>query len=232
MTFRIPINLRYATLTITDEPVAIPLLTPYEYRLAEVPTEAEGVKIRRIGPVTKSGTGTGTMTSPGYFTGMATRNYIFEIDGAGGIGTATFKWKHVDDPDWQGSLIPIDDTDPIPIELGIEVQFSDGTYVMDDTFSFSAEYWTEVTTVPIATKTFQVDYANGLISFFVSDAGLPVYATYEGRGSVVKAEDITQIIDFLDSDAWIVQNLSPLAQLIVVANGDVITHNDEIVYLS
>lgn len=229
MSFRVPVNLRYVTLTITDEPVSIPARSPYQYRLSEVPTETEGVKIRRIGPVMPSGTGTGIMTALGYFTGMATKNYIIKIDGAGGIGTATFKWKHTGDSDWQGSLIPIDDTDPFPIELGVDVQFSDGTYVQGDTFSFSAEYWAEVDMVPISTKTFQVDYANGLVSFLISDAGLTVYATYEGRGSVVKAEDIIQIIDFLES--WNVQSISPVAQLIVVSDGDVVTDNDEIVYI-
>lgn len=203
MTLFRPVNKRDPTLTISNEEVLIPGVTPFEFRLNEVPSSAEGVKIRRIGSVTKVGTGTGTMTASGYFTGLVPRNYLIKIDTTGIIGTATFKWSIDAGATWESTLVPIPDTNPIPLELGVSIAFSAGTYVLNDQFSFSAEYWTEVTAVPTATKTFQVDYTVGLVAFFSSNAGVTVYVSYEGRGSAVRAEDITQLVDALNDGAMI-----------------------------
>lgn len=196
-----PVDLRAITETITDEEVLIPAVSPYQVFLNEVPSSTEGVKIRRITPVAKTGTGTGEMTAQGHFTGLATRNYLIEIDEAGGLGVATFRWSIDDGLTWRSTGIPIPDEDPIDIELGLQIRFSDGTYVLGDQFEFTAQYWEEVETVPIATKTFQVNYANGLVTFYSADAGLAIEATYEGRGSIVKARDVQQLIDAFNRGA-------------------------------
>lgn len=201
MAFKEPVDLRLITETISGEAVAIPSSAPFVKYLHEVPTFTEGVKICRITPVTKTGAGTGVMTALGVYTGLTTRNYLVEIDTAGGIGTATFRWSIDNGGTWRAEGIPIPDTDPISLELGVQIQFSDGTYSLGDEFSFTAEYWTEVTVVPLASKTFQVNYANGLVTFYATDAGLEALASYEGRGSVVKASDIQQIIDALNQGA-------------------------------
>jgi len=90
--------------------------------------------------------------------------------------------------------------EPYELELGVSVTFHPGTgtdFVLGDYWLFDAEYWTEMSSVSTALNRFQVDYANGMVTFFPGDAGKTVYATYEGRGSLVKASDLTQIIDIL-----------------------------------
>lgn len=102
----------------------------------------------------------------------------------------------------QSSLIPIEDTDPISLELGVTVSFSEGAgtdFELGDYWEFDAECWTEVTSIPIASKQFQVDYSNGMILFHSDDSGKIVYADYSGRGSIVKAADLIQVIEELDT---------------------------------
>ena len=213
-----------------QELLTVPSSSPYTVRLDEVPEESSGVKIHRVGPTTKTGTGTGACVSSGTYTGMIDRSYKVQIDTAGGVGTATFKWSR-DGITWVGTLIPISDTDPISLELDVYVAFTQGTYVLGDYWTFPAEYWTEVEYVPTQSKEYQVNYVNGDIDFHSANAGKTFYADYEGRGSLVDAGDINQIIDYLESGEWVSDSISALAQLIVVNNGDVITQNDEIVYI-
>ena len=201
MSLQRPADERYITLTITDEAVAIPSSLPYVKRLAEVPTSADLVTIRRITSAVKSGAGSGTFQSQGNYSGDSSKDYRVEIDTAGDIGgTATFKWGTVVGgvTTWRGTLIPIDAAEPFALELGVEVLPVAGAgtdFQVGDYWTFSAERWTEVTSVPIATKTYQVDYSKGDVTFFSGDAGLTVYASYEGRGSLIKAADLIQLID-------------------------------------
>jgi hypothetical protein len=206
----IPVDERIPPVAITDEEILIPASTPYQERLLECPSEDAGVVIRRIEPATKTGAGSGDMTSGGLYTGLATRSYKIEIDTAGDIGVAgaTFKWYR--DDVLQSSLIPIEDTDPITLELGVTVAFSEGAgtdFELGDYWEFDAEYWTEVTSIPIASMQFQVDYSNGMILFHSDDSGKTVYADYEGRGTVVKSGDLEQIIDLMNSGEVILGNM-------------------------
>lgn len=197
----IPVNLRDATITILNEVLTIPSLTPYKARLLEVPSQTDGVKLRRIMSATKTGGGGSAMSSLGYYVGLTSKNMRVEITKAGAVGVAEYRWSDTGGSIWNGSDLVIPDSDPIPLELGIEVQFSDagGAFVVGERWDFEAQYWTEVTTVPITTKTFLVNYANGAITFYSGDATIVIYASYEGRGSVVKAEDIEQIVDYLEA---------------------------------
>jgi len=197
----IPVDERVPTLTIENEAISVPASSPFMKRLVEVPSSGEGVKIRRISSAVKAGTGSGSCVSGGLYSGLVTRHMRVEIDTAGDIGgAATFKWSDDNGLTWKGTLIPIQDEDPFELELGINVTFHPGAgtdFVLGDYWVFDAEYWTEVVSVPMAANKFQVDYTNGMITFFSADGGKTVYATYEGRGSLVKASDLTQILDIL-----------------------------------
>jgi hypothetical protein len=211
----IPVDERVPTLTVENEAVAIPVSSPFKKRLIEVPSSGEGVKIRRITDTVKSGTGSGSCVSGGYYTGLTTRHMKVQIDTAGDIGAgATFKWSDDNGTTWKGTLIPIEDEEPYELELGINVAFHPGAgtdFVLGDYWTFDAEYWTEVTAVPMASMEFQVDYTNGLITFFSADGGKTVYATYEGRGSLVKASDLTQILDILIQGETVIRNVDTSA---------------------
>lgn len=211
MALTIPVDERSATLAITDEAVTIPASSPYEARLVEVPAE-DSVAIRRVSATTKVGTGSGGCASGGYYTGLATRSYEVRIDTGGDVGGgATFKWKHVGDTEWHSTLLPIENTDPIIIELGVTVAFTSGTgtdFVVDDYWTFDAEYWTEVDAAPTATKEFEVDYATDVITFYSADASKTVYVSYEGRGSLVKASDIGQLVNAMEDGETIAREIS------------------------
>ena len=193
---------RVTTIAVQDL-IDIPAGSPYENRLSEVPDQDHGVEIRRVSPITVGGsnTGTGSCASGGFYSGMSDRSYLIEIDTAGAIGAATFKWSKDEGVTWVGTLIPISDTDPISLEFNLSAQFIDGlsgtSFEVGDQFSFTAEFWAEVIYVPVATKQYQVDYATGEVEFQSADAGKTVQASYEGRGSLVQADDINQILDVL-----------------------------------
>lgn len=205
--------------TVTDERVVtesivetlgIPAGSPYTVRLEEVPDADHTVEVRRIGPVTKTGTGSGTIASGGTYTGLADRSYLIEIDTAGDIGTATFKWSTTGGSTWSGTLIPISDTDPISIELGLTIQATAGAgqdFDLGDQFEFDAEFWTEVDYAPTATKEYQVDYVTGDVDFHSADASKSVQASYEGRGSLVKSEDVNQLVEVLNSGEVATRNV-------------------------
>jgi len=186
------------TVTVSKlESLVIPLSFPYKFRLDEVPDRDHGVEIRRISPTTKNGTGSGNFISGGTYAGLSNRNYKVQIDTAGEIGTATFKWSNDGGSTWQGTLISIPDTDPIELELGVTIQPVGGDgqdFDLGDYFTFTAEFWTEVDYVPTQTKEYQVSYVNGDVNFHSSDAGKTVQVAYEGRGSLVDAEDVNQLI--------------------------------------
>ena len=179
-------------------------------RLEEVPSQDSGVEIRRIGPTVKTGAGFGSFQSGGTYTGLSTKNYKIEIDTAGEIGVATFKWSNDGGLTWQRTLVPIPDTDPIGLESGVTITPSAGAetdFELGDYWLFSAEYWTEVIYVPTQSKEYQVDYTNGDVLFHVADAEKEIHLGYEGRGSVVDAEDINQLIDVLDRGEVVMRNV-------------------------
>ena len=194
---------RVTTISVQDL-VVIPAGNPYENRLSEVPDQDHGVEIRRVSPaVAGTHVGTGSCASGGLYSGMSDRSYLIKIDTAGAVGVASFKWSKDAGVTWIGTLIPISDTDPISLELNLTVQFADGisgtSFAVDDTYSFTAEFWTEVTYAPIATKQYQIDYATGEVEFHSADASKTVQASYEGRGSLVQADDVNQLVDAIEA---------------------------------
>jgi hypothetical protein len=184
---------------VTKEEIrTIPLQSPYRVRLGEVPDPDNVVEVRRITETVKNGTGSGDCTSGGWYTGMTDKSYKIQIDTPGNIGEgATFKWSNDGGSSWRGTLIPIEDEDPIELELGVSVAFSSGTgtdFQLGDYWTFTAEFWTQVNSLPSVSKEFYVNYRNGDVTFHSSDAGKGVQITYEGRGSLVDAQDINEII--------------------------------------
>lgn len=200
------LKIQYDEREVTEtkaEILVIPSGSPYKLRLEEVPSQDGGVEIRRISPTVKMGAGgSGSCESGGIYTGLATKNYKIEIDFAGEIGVATFKWSNDGGATWQDEEILIANTDPIGLELGLTAAFAggDGTdFVVGDYWLFSAEFWTEVDYIPTQTKEYQVNYVNGDVLFHSADADKEIQVSYEGRGSLVDAEDINRIIDVLSS---------------------------------
>lgn len=203
------IDEREITETIAGEEHTIPSYSPYKVRLFEVPDPDADVAVRRISSATKTGgSGSGSCKSGGIYTGMTDRNYVVEIDTAGEIGQgATFKWSSDGGSTWSGTKIPIEDEDPISLELGIEVSFSGTNFQLGDKWSFTAEYWTKVIGFPTATKQFYVNYSNGDIYFHSSDSGKTVQVSYEGRGTLVDAEDVNQVIRILNAGEVAIRNV-------------------------
>jgi hypothetical protein len=224
MTLREVTDARVITQAII-EAATIPSSSPYINQLNEVPDQFHGVKITRITPTVFSGTGSGIAVNGGQYLGTTNRNYKIQIDTAGGIGVASFKWSRDGGSTWVGILIPITDTDPFDLELGLTIQFPGGSYGLDDYWTFSAEYWSEVSYIPIQSKQYQVDYADGNILFHSADASKSISVSYEGRGSLVKADDINQVVDLLNANL-------PFHRLdmAMVCNGDVLTSNGEILF--
>jgi hypothetical protein len=199
------------TVTVSKaEVLAISGTSPYKFRLDEVPDRDHGVEVRRISPVTKNGAGSGNFVSGGTYSGLTNKNYKVEIDTAGDIGTATFKWSNDGGSTWQGILITISDTDPIELELGVTVQAVAGAgqhFNLGDYFTFTAEFWTEVSVVPTQTKEFQVSYVNGDVNFHSADASKTVQVSYEGRGSLVDAEDVNQLVTIANAGEVAIRSL-------------------------
>jgi len=211
MALKIQVDERDVNISITDEQVTIPSSSPFKTRLEEVPDFSGLVKLRRISPTVKTGTGSGSCASGGIYGGLTTKNFRIQIDTAGEIGTATFKWSDDGGVTWDAVLVPIFDTDPIDLGLGVTIQFGSGTgqdFNLDDRWDFVAEFWTEVQTIPIATKEFLVDYVTGDITFHSSDLGKTVIAEYEGRGSLVDADDINQIVSILNQGEVVLRNVN------------------------
>lgn len=204
------------------ESLVIPSSSPYRVRLDEVPDRDHGVEVRRISPTTKNGTGSGDFVSGGEFAGMIDRNYKVQIDTAGEIGAATFKWSKDGGTTWDGTLIPILDTDPIELELGVTIQPGGGAgqdFNLGDYWTFTAEFWAEVDYVPTQTKEYQVSYVNGDVNFHSDDAGDTVRAVYEGRGSLVDAEDVNQLIAIVNAGEIALRNLDTSAFLVTECVG-------------
>lgn len=198
---------RMPTLSIVGEEVDIPDSSPFEADLVECPVSDDGVKVSMVSEPVKTGTGTGSMEVLGTYTGASEKVFRIQIDIAGDMGSATFKWSDNGGTDWDGTLIPIDCDEPIQIRDGLFVKFTDGSFVQNDRWDFTAEVWTEVFNEPNS-KEFQINYASARIAFYSGDTGKTVKASYEGRGSVVQAKDVNQLIDHYESGQVVLRNLN------------------------
>lgn len=123
---------RMPTLSIVGEEVDIPDSSPFEADLVECPVSDDGVKVSMVSEPVKTGTGTGSMEVLGTYTGASEKVFRIQIDIAGDMGSATFKWSDNGGTDWDGTLIPIDCDEPIQIRDGLFVKFTDGSFVQND----------------------------------------------------------------------------------------------------
>ncbi|MBT1070884.1 DUF4091 domain-containing protein [Pelotalea chapellei] len=85
--------------------------------------------------------GTGTVVTSGTYTGTANARYIVVIDGAGAVGTATFKWSRDNGKTWQRTAVTTSAA-PVLLENGISVAFSGngivGDFAVNDEWLFYA----------------------------------------------------------------------------------------------
>ncbi len=93
-----------------------------------------------VGSALKEGTGSGTLTPSGAYSGTADRLYTIEIDLAGDVATATFKWKENSSSGWEATGV-LTSTANIVLEDGVQVRFGTGTgtdFTLADKWTFKA----------------------------------------------------------------------------------------------
>ena len=93
-----------------------------------------------VGSSIKSGTGSGTMTPSGAYSGTADLLYTIEIDGAGDVGAATFKWRSSASSGWEAETVTTATTTTV-LEYAVQVQFAAGTgtdFAVEDSWTFKA----------------------------------------------------------------------------------------------
>lgn len=87
---------------------------------------------------TETKTGTGTMhLIPSDHTHAANTNYRVEIDGAGALETATFRWSDDGGGTWDASGV-LTDPGVITLQNGVQIFFSAGTFVVGDRWDWTA----------------------------------------------------------------------------------------------
>lgn len=93
-----------------------------------------------VGSALKEGTGSGTMTPSGAYTGTDDRLYTVEIDLAGDVGTATFRWRRNTSSGWEASGV-LTSTSNLVLENGVQVKFAAGSgtdFILADSWTFKA----------------------------------------------------------------------------------------------
>ena len=81
---------------------------------------------------------TGVVTSGGTFTGASGAWYLLEIQTAGAIGTATFRWSKDNGASWMGSNLAIGSN--VALDSGIVLAFGSGNFVSGERWAFSASW--------------------------------------------------------------------------------------------
>ncbi len=82
---------------------------------------------------------TGSATSGGTFSGASGFWYLVEIQTAGPLATARFRWSKDNGTSWMGSNILTAAT-PTPLDSGVFVTFGGGSYVVGERWEFSGSY--------------------------------------------------------------------------------------------
>lgn len=187
------VNARITPVSITGEEVVIPGSYPFTARLNEVPDREHDVVVTRIGPAeTVYSQGDGSCQSSGVYTGEVNRDMVVEVDSAGPVGTATFRWSSTGGATWDMSGVNTS-TQPVELVEGIYVSFSGQNLVVGDRWRFPAERFARVSGAPTGSGTFYVDFSRGYLEFHSGDAGKAVKAGYQGTGSLVDAADMNEI---------------------------------------
>lgn len=82
---------------------------------------------------------TGVVTSGGTFTGASGFWYLVEIQTAGALGTARFRWSKDNGVSWMGSNLVTAAT-ATPLDSGVTVAFSAGNYSLNERWELSGSY--------------------------------------------------------------------------------------------
>lgn len=186
-------NARITPASITGEEIPIPESYPFAARLNEVPDREHDVAVTRIGPAeTVYSQGDGSCRSSGTYTGDVNRDMVVEVDSAGPVGTATFRWSSTGGATWDMSGVNTS-TEPVELADGISVSFNGQNLLVGDRWRFTAERFARAPGSPTGPGTFYVDFSRGYLEFHSADAGKTVKASYTGTGSLVDAADINEI---------------------------------------
>jgi len=88
------------------------------------------------------GSGTGTCTSGGTYTGTNGIWYLIEIDGAGSQATATFRWSKDNGLTWLQQNVNCGNGNPVNLDNGVNVTFTGGTgaFQIGDRWEFYGSY--------------------------------------------------------------------------------------------
>ena len=115
-----------------------PFMAGYYKARAEISTSTDPY----VGAVTKSGSGSATLTVTGTPYNDVDNNFIVQAETTGEIATATFRWSLDGGNSWEKSgLVSQTSIDPIRLKEGVSIYFTVGTgndLVAGDTFSFTA----------------------------------------------------------------------------------------------
>ena len=191
--FDIQADERKESITISNEEKMIPLSSPYTIRTEEVPDPLAGVTISGISPALKQGETNAELFVQGSYTGVTEAQYLIVIESDGAVGSATFYWSDDNGETIKGSNI-LTDTSPIPLNNGIAISFEEGEDLnAGDSWKFIASGFSYVSSLPAAPYEFYVDYLTGDITFYPDQAGWQIKINYEGKGTLVDADDINQI---------------------------------------
>ena len=82
---------------------------------------------------------TGVVSSGGTFTGASGFWYLVEIQGAGAVGTARFRWSKDNGTSWMGSNV-LTALTPTALDSGVSVAFGAGNYVAGERWELSGSY--------------------------------------------------------------------------------------------
>lgn len=95
----------------------------------------------RIGParrITALGS-TGAVSSGGGFTGARGYWYLVEIQTAGALGIARFRWSKDSGTSWMATGV-LSSATPVALDNGVQVAFSAGNYAFGERWEFPASY--------------------------------------------------------------------------------------------
>jgi len=221
--FDTQVDERTETLTISNEELSIPSSSPYKVRLAEVPDRISGTTGSAISSATKNGSGSGDITISGPYTGVEDKSYKIEIDSAGELGDATFKWSDTGGTTWNQTGVTTGSD--IPLNNGLHVTFTGGSgtdFELGDHWTFSARELDESEALPSDSDEYYVNYTTGDVTFHSDRAGWTAWISYEGRGTLVDAADINQIttaINELESNQTAVFYLDIFNAIIPTSGG-------------
>lgn len=88
----------------------------------------------------KEGSGVGSIQVAGNFSGTSDIDYVVQIDGAGELGAATFRWSDDDGSTWDAAGVTTS-ASPITLNNGVTVTFAGGSgtdFALNDLWRFKA----------------------------------------------------------------------------------------------